>query len=190
MRNSEFLWAKETLEYTDAWVELGILTAEITRRQLREWSKDGADQNTEHYRHGAWQTYWEVQNSITDHNLEKCISLAVSDADTGMGAAILHDMLKADWLSDKQFKTLSQHDNDPSIRKIIARQTKIRSLRKNHSHAHLYSIVRDGDSFVQRHVIDHYHPDQATLKFLEEYGLSRAVRNIARTKIRQAKSLD
>ena len=131
-----------------------------------------------------------MQHSITDRNLEKCISLAVSDADPGLGAAILHDLLKVDWLSDKQFKMVSQHDNDPSLGKIIARQSQIRNLRKDHSHEHLDRIVRDGDSLVQRHVIDHYHTDHATLKFLEEYGLSRAVRNIARTKIRERKSLD
>jgi len=190
MKKDDSLWAKATLEYTDQWFELGILTDEICQLQHLEWSKAGADKNTEHYRYGAWRAFWGAKESISDQDLAKCIALAESDSDPAMGGAILHDILKTSWLSDEQFQMVSSHADDPSASKVISRYSLFRSLKKDHSSDNLDRVVREGDSIAQRHVIDNYPLDRSTLEFLEEHGAVRAVRNLARQKLRKSRTSD
>ena len=115
----------------------------------------------------------------------------MSDPDIGMGGAILHDVLHTHWLSDKQFEWVSERFrafrkewNLTNSERIIDRQILYRDLTKNNSPSALDRIVREGDSQVQRHVVDRYRLNQETLKHLERHGLVKAVRNIARVKLR------
>ena len=190
MKEDDSIWAKETLEYTDQWTELGVLTAEICRLQKQEWSKNDADRNIEHYRYGAWRTFWGGRNSISNEHLKQCILLAASDSDPAMRRAILHDILKTTWLSDEQFQKVSNELNDPSEKKIVDRYTLFRSLKKNDSSENLDRVVREGDSIVQRHVIDSYPLSRLTLEFLEEHGAVRAIRNLARQVQRSSKPFE
>ncbi|MEP1538033.1 MAG: hypothetical protein ABJQ34_04300 [Paracoccaceae bacterium] len=192
MQRNEVHWAQEMLNYSDTWLELGVLTNEIALNQMHLWMRDDADKNTEHYRYGAWRHYWNVKKSITSSELEKCIILAISDPDVGMGGAILHDILNAYWLSEKQFELVSEQFRTfrdkwslPNSERIIDRQLLYRSLTENNSPKDLDRVVRIGDSQIQRHVVDRYRLHQETLEYLEKKGLVRAVRNIARVKLRR-----
>ena len=188
MKEDDSIWAKETLEYTDQWFKLGILTFEIYRSQRQEWSESGADRNTEHYRYAAWRAFWCALNSISDENLKQCILLGASDSDPAMGRAMLHDILKTSWLSDEQFQIISEALNNPSEKKIVDRCSLFRKLKTDRSLENLDLVVRDGDSMVQRHVIDNYPLSHLTLEFLEEHGTARAIRNLARQKLHGSRS--
>lgn len=191
MQSSEIHWALDMLDYSDTWLELHILTNEIAQSQMQLWMKDDADKNTEHYRYGAWRTYWQAKNSITNGDLDKCVALAISDPDLGMGGAILYDVLHTSWLSDRQFELVSeqfrefrQKHNLRNSERTIDRQLLYRNLTKNNSPSDLDRVVRNCDSQIQRHIVDRYQLKQVTLEYLEDQGLVKAVRNIARVKLR------
>ena len=188
MKEDDSIWARETLEYTDQWIKLGIFTDEICQVQRQQWSKNDADRNTEHYRYGAWQAFWGAKSAISNEHLRQCIMIAASDADPGMGRTILHDILKTSWLSDEQCQKVRHEMNEPSEKKIVDRYTLFRTLRADPSHKNLDRLIRGGDSIVQRHVIDNYPLRRSTLEFLEQYGEVRAIRNLASRELRSRKS--
>ncbi|KJZ18701.1 hypothetical protein [Loktanella sp. S4079] len=187
MNEDESIWARETLGYTDQWIELGILTDEICQVQRQQWSKIDADRNTEHYRFSAWRAFGGAKGTISNEDLQQCIMIAASDADPAMGRAILHDILKTSWLSDEQFQRVRREMNEPSEAKIVDRYTLFRTLRADPSHENLDRAVRVGDSIVQRHVIDKYPLKRTTLEFLEQYGEVRAIKNLARQELGSGK---
>ena len=190
MTEDDSNWAKETLGYTDQWLELGIPTFEVYQAQRQDWSEHGAGRNTEHYRYAAWRKFWSDRESISNELLRQCISLAISDADPAIGRAMLHDILKTSRLSDQQFQMVREEMSDPSEMKIVERYSLFRQLRTDQSLESLDRAVRHGDSIVQRHVIDNYRLSRPTLEFLEEKGAVRAVRNLARQHLLSRKSLE
>jgi hypothetical protein len=66
------------LGYNAAWLEAGVISEEIL---LEQWAifQTSDDQNTEHYRHGAFVRFLNLQTELADSLLEQL--LALEDAD-------------------------------------------------------------------------------------------------------------
>jgi hypothetical protein len=83
----------QTLEFSQDWVELGIITPEKLKQLEAEWAK-GEDTNTEHYR---WRAFLDFMGSreVLDENTARALyKLGANDPDGAMGGSIMAEILR------------------------------------------------------------------------------------------------
>jgi hypothetical protein len=82
-----------TLEFNQAWVELGIITPEKLTRLAAEWAR-GEDTNTEHYRWRAFRDFIESKKVLDEHTAKALYNLGAQDPDLAMGGSIMAEILR------------------------------------------------------------------------------------------------
>jgi hypothetical protein len=101
-----------TLKFNQAWIDLGIITPASLEQLEAAWAT-GEDQNTEHYRWGAFLDFIKSKESVDEKTAKALYDLGANDPDIAMGgsimANILHrkdcprDLLEQAAKSDKKF---------------------------------------------------------------------------------------
>ncbi len=81
------------LEFTQEWIELGILTPEKLDEIEVEWSTS-ADRNTEHYRWRAFLDFIQSRSLLDERTLRCLYRLGANDPDRSMGGAIMVEILR------------------------------------------------------------------------------------------------
>lgn len=80
------------LGFTPAWSALGVVDQAFLERAKIEWDK-GEDPNTEHYRYWAFREFLAAHRPITEELAIALYGLGATDADQGMGSAMMVDIL-------------------------------------------------------------------------------------------------
>ena len=83
----------QTLEFSQAWIDLGIITPEKIKQLEAEWAK-GEDRNTEHYRWRAFREFIEAKESLDKDTAWALYNLGANDPDSAMGGSIMADVLR------------------------------------------------------------------------------------------------
>lgn len=81
------------LGYTPAWYALGVVDDALLARQQVEWDK-GEDQNTEHYRYGAFRAFLAAHRPLAPELAAALFELGAMDPDQMMGGAIMADIVQ------------------------------------------------------------------------------------------------
>jgi hypothetical protein len=90
------------LDYSKGWLDAGILNEAQLDDQLQEFSI-GEDTNKEHYRYRALTAYLKNQSTLSETQIEQIIGLLCKDPDEAMATSALFNILKMQFLSDRQF---------------------------------------------------------------------------------------
>jgi hypothetical protein len=80
------------LGFTPAWYALGIVDEEFLARARVRWDK-GEDDNTEHYRYGAFREFLAAHRPLSSQLAVALYELGAADADQGMGEAMMVDIV-------------------------------------------------------------------------------------------------
>jgi hypothetical protein len=97
-----------SLRFTDAWIEVGILTDEVFNELNEEFLK-GDDSNSEHYRWKAFRDFMSSNKVIEAKTFARLYQLGKNDADYFMGRAMIFDIVKR---SDCPLELLEMVSND------------------------------------------------------------------------------
>ena len=81
------------LQFTQEWIELGIITPDQLNQIEDEW-RTSDDQNPEHYRWRAFLDFSKANPFLDDQTLRRLYSLGTSDADRVMGGSIMVHVLR------------------------------------------------------------------------------------------------
>jgi hypothetical protein len=81
------------LEFSQGWIELGIITPAKLKQFEAEWST-GEDMNTEHYRWHAFLDFIEAKESLDADTARVLYSLDANDPDVVMGDSIMANILR------------------------------------------------------------------------------------------------
>lgn len=81
------------LGFTSEWFALGVVDSTILTRQRVEWDK-GEDDNTEHYRYGAFREFLAARRPLTPELAALLFELGKADPDWTMGGAIMADVVR------------------------------------------------------------------------------------------------
>ena len=88
------------LEFTEEWIELGIVTPERLAQIEDEW-RTSDDRNPEHYRWRAFLDFNQSHLFLDDAMLRRLYRLGASDADHVMGGSMMaHVLLRRDCPED------------------------------------------------------------------------------------------
>jgi len=90
------------LNYSQYWLESGVLTENMLTEQIRELDS-GQDDNTEHYRYRTLSNYFKSQTSFDSNTLQHILQLIKSDNDKNMASSATILLLKNKVLTDEQF---------------------------------------------------------------------------------------
>ena len=94
------------LNYSNLWLETGILTEFSLAKQVEEL-KSGDDDNTEHYRYKSFKYFIDKQIIIDDPLLIQIIELLKIDSDKSMAGSAALELLKKTYLTNEQFIRLA-----------------------------------------------------------------------------------
>ena len=81
------------LEFTQEWIDLGIITSEKLDELESEW-RSSDDRNTEHYRWRVFRDFAQSNSTFRDDVLRRLYRLGANDADPVMGGSIMADILR------------------------------------------------------------------------------------------------
>jgi hypothetical protein len=82
----------DKLEFTQKWIDLGIISPEKLRGLEAEWHK-GEDTNTEHYRWQVFKEYLASKEKFEAETLKELYKLGENDSDKMMGGAMMVEIL-------------------------------------------------------------------------------------------------
>lgn len=81
------------LEFSQEWVDLGIITPAKLKQIEVEWLI-GEDTNPEHYRWQAFLNFMQMYEILDEHTAWKLYSLGANDPDSAMGGSMMATILR------------------------------------------------------------------------------------------------
>ena len=180
-------FALDLLGYHPKWLEHGLVDADFLQVQVEEFTTSD-DQNTEHYRYGAFWAILRRQDSMPDDVIDHYIELAELDADSAMAGSAVADLIHWRGLTEQQRERLSLHPSfaAPFLQKGIIRSRLLRRLKHEPLTAALFEeCLAEKDGVLQRAMLEASSIARDQLENLAEHGANRAVRNIAAQRLQQ-----
>ncbi len=179
--------ALDLLGYHPKWLEYGMVADAFLHMQVEEFAGSD-DQNTEHYRYGAFRAVLREHTSLPDDLLNYYVELAELDAEPAMAGSALADLIHWRGLTEQQREQLSVHPAfaAPFLQKGISRSRLLRRLKREPLTAALFEeCLAEKDGVLQRAMLEASSIARDQLETLAEHGENRAVRNIAAQRLQQ-----
>ena len=99
----------EELQFSEDWVNLGIVTPELLEELKTEYEK-GADTNTEHYRWRAFSRFMSSNKTLSPEVIKGLYMLGSKDPDELMGGAMMRELLDRKDCPRELLEVASQSD--------------------------------------------------------------------------------
>lgn len=182
----------DLLGYHPKWVEYGMVDDAFLERQQEEFTTSD-DQNTEHYRYGAFRAVLRGHDVLPDHVIGHYIELAELEADLAMAGSALADLIHWRGLTEQQRERLPASPSfaAPFLQKGIIRSRLLRRLKSEPLTAALFEeCLAEKDGVLQRAMLEDSSIARDQLENLAEHGANRAIRNIAAQRLQQKRKDD
>lgn len=173
------------LGYTQAWVDLGVVTPTIIETQFNEICSS-EDHHAEHYRHRAYLNFLQNKSALTDNEINQLFQL-VDDGPDGIDLSLQRKRTLLDFnrlLTDAQLTRLSveyQEFSKQPIEKAYRSITLLRNIAANGLTEDLFEDVKKHqDPDVERHILSKQLVTKAHIKWLQEFGSNKKIRNMAK----------
>lgn len=180
-------FALDLLGYHPKWLEYGMVDAAFLQRQRAEFTISD-DQNTEHYRYGAFQAALRGRDTLPDDLIGHYVELAELEADPAMAGSALADLIQWRGLTEWQRERLSVHPAfaEPFLQKgIIRRRLLDRLLSESLTDALFEECLAEKDGVIERAVLEASSITRDQVQRLAASGANRAIRNIAAQRVQQ-----
>lgn len=175
------------LGYTQKWIDYGFLDRKALEEQILEF-ESGHDPNTEHYRFRRFLSVLQSRASLTSQEIDQYVELALEDPDQTMGRSALVELIRWPGLREPEQERLASHAafQEALLRRALTRARLIRILETSDLTADDCDLcMRQGDSVVQRLLLEKARLSRDQLEYLKDHGSSRAVRNMAASRLRR-----
>jgi hypothetical protein len=118
------------LQFTSQWIDAGVITADYFEL-IRQEYLTGEDQNTEHYRWGAFRNFLKNNSYISRDSFFAIYELGRNDPDYSMGRAMRFDLIKR---SDCPMELINTaiNDTDTALAKHALKYKKLRDASVGH----------------------------------------------------------
>lgn len=183
----------EDLGYNQKWVEYGLLTEETLTNQLSKFQKDG-DQNSEHYRYGAFKSWLDHKTEFTSLEINQFIELALGDADQIMAGSAVKALFTHRNISDNQFnliKTELPKFGDWTIKLIQREELKKRIEREPLTKGLVQSCINYRQAFKDNVLIELVIDEADEISIVDQFtanDFGKRIKNLANEKIKIIKA--
>lgn len=175
------------LNFNPKWLEYGAMSKQFLSDLVARYEQS-KDKNTEHYRYAAFRQLLTPERVLDDEMVDRYIELAELDEDQNMAQAALGELIRWEGLTDAQLERLSTHRAfaAETLQKIIKRKQLLRELFSTSLTDEAFAqYISSGDAVVQRELLSKSVVSRKQLETLKAQGANRAVRNMAKDKLRQ-----
>jgi hypothetical protein len=83
-----------------------LISKDAFFKQIDQQKKDG-DENYEHYRYAAFNSWIKENEGANDKAVHDYISIALQDPDPIMAGGALANLMDSDWITDAQFEAIT-----------------------------------------------------------------------------------
>ncbi len=179
------------LRFHPKWFQYALLPAAFFEQQLerlKHWRRDEdyGWQCLEHHRYLAFKTVLVSYEKLSDEQIEQYIELCQRDEDQSMASSALHDLLLWRNFAEGQYEKLIEYPafNEPHLQKTIWRnKMSLELLSDSVSEAAFTEITERRDTTFERRLVESSSISRQQLEVLAEKGMSRAVRNVAQSRL-------
>lgn len=185
MRNVRDMLA--VLHYDPKWIEYGFIDQQSLLDQLSRY-ENGDDANIEHHRYASFCSLLD-RDVIDDQMLERFIELALVDEDQTMAESALAALVRHAALTGQQLSYLRSHPGfaSQSLQNVIEQTQLLRELNSPYISDELFNrCLFSSKDTVQRQLLNHPQLSKEQLHALSECGANRAIRNLAKEKLRRS----
>ncbi len=176
------------LGYNHAWLEYGLIDENLLQKQSQQYDTSD-DKNREHYRYAAFRAFLGKRIALDDTLMDRYVHLAQLDEDHEMAQSALILLIEWPYITDSQLDGLSRHPAfaEPVVKRRMKRTRLLRQLRSLPLTDELFSrCVTSRDQSVQRELLKRQDISHQQVELLQDQGVSRAVRNIAKQKLHRS----
>lgn len=205
--------AREELHFDEQWFVDGMLSPDFFAQQIQKYrtvqrlyqaqdavaddlerrqattEADLSWASREHHRYAAFQTLLKTHEQFTAEELARYIRLCELDEEKTMARSALINLLLWPGLGEKQRQNLASHPAfaNEVIQKIIWRQQKQLELAADEISAELFAeIMQRHDAVVERELVQSKGLTRPQLEAMAEHGCNRALRNLAKVRLKRA----
>ncbi len=181
--------AMETLHYNPKWFQYGFIDDQALKSQMDALSFD-SDACLEHYRFDAFKSLLSSRRQLDNSTVDHFIELAELDEDQTMAESALGLLVKHKDLTTSQLNRLKTHPAyaTQALQEIITRMELSRILDSSEPIEDIiHRCITLGDNTVQRKLVQNPDISKEQLELIAKSGINRAVRNLAREKLRSSR---
>jgi len=179
------------LRFHPKWFQYALLPTAFFEQQLERfehWRRDEdySWQHLEHHRYFAFKMILALHERLSNEQLEQYIELCQLDEDQSMASSALHNLLLWRGFAEGQYEKLIEYPafNEPHLQKTIWRNKMSPELESDSvSEAAFTEILGRKDTAFERQLVDLAGISRRQLEVLAEKGISRAVRNVAKSRL-------
>lgn len=180
-----------SLHFHPKWFEHDWLPAAFFEQQIERFKHPQRDedygwQHLEHHRYLAFKTVLASHERLSNEQLEQYIELCQLDEDQGMASAALRDLLLWRGFAKEQYDQIIAHPafDETHLQKTIWRNKMSLELENGSiSEVAFTEILERRDTMFERQLVESSSISRRQLEVLAEKGISRAVRNVAKSRL-------
>lgn len=170
------------LEFSDEWLRLGLLT-EAGLRELGQEYEASDDKATEHYRLRVFREYLKSRRPLSPQMVEALYELGREDPSRGMGGAMMRELVDLAECPPEVLEKASASGDNHLVRAVWWRRT-LEEMKSGVTEDLFARCLGSRDGVVQRGLLERPELTRSQLEQLVETGANRAVRNMARQRLR------
>lgn len=170
------------LEFGERWLRLGLLTEEGLAALGREY-ESGGDENTEHYRYRVFVKFLAAHRPLSPLLAGALYELGGDDPDPALGGAMMRDIVDLAECPDEVLDKASASGRAHLV-KAAWRKRLLAELKSGLTEELFARCLESGDAPMQRELLERGGLSRGQLERLAEAGSNRAVRNMARARLR------
>lgn len=173
---------QKQLQFSDRWLQLGLLTEDELRALGCEYEVS-EDKSAEHYRYRVFCNYLASHRPLSPEMADALYELGKEDPDPGMGGAMMrHIVGLAECPDDVLEKALNSGENH--LVKAARGKRLLAELKCGLTEDLFARCLESREDYIQREVLAGPELTQRQLEQLVETGCNRAVRNMAKVRLR------
>ena len=170
------------LEFGEQWLRLGLLTEEGLAALGREY-ESGGDENTEHYRYRVFVKFLAAHRPLSPVMADALYELGGDDPDTALGGAMMRDIVDLAECPEEVLDKASASGRGHLVR-AVWRKRLLAELNSGLTEELFARCLESRDAPTQRELLERAELSRGQLERLAEAGSNRAVRNMARARLR------
>ena len=170
------------LGFSDQWLRLGLLTEDELRVLGHEYDV-GDDKSAEHYRYRVFGRFLASHRPLSPQTADALYELGRDDPHPPLGGAMMHDIVRlAECPAEVLEKAAASGENH--LVKAVRRRRLLEELNAGLTEGLFTRCLDSRDAVTQRALLEGPELSRRRLEQLAAGGSNRAVRNMARARLR------
>lgn len=173
---------QKQLQFSDQWLRLGLLNEDDLCALGQEY-KASDDKSTEHYRYRVFRNYLDSHRPLSPAIADALYELGKEDPDQGVGRAMMREIVRLKECPDNVLEKASASGENHLVNAVRGRKL-LAELNSGLTEDLFERCLESRQDYIQRALLARPELTWRQLEQLAEKGCNRAVRNMAKVRLR------